>query len=61
MNQIRIEPKGSAFSVQLVENGGKTQEMDVRVTYTDAENFAFYLAVRLHLDVYYLGKKVDRR
>ncbi|THF74377.1 hypothetical protein [Cohnella fermenti] len=59
MKQVRIEPKGSVYSVQFVENG-RAQEMDVRQTYADAEDFAFYLAGQLQLDVFYLGKKVDR-
>lgn len=58
MKQIRIEPKGNAFAVLLVEDGGP-HEMDVRGTYADAEAFAFYLASRLHLDVFYQGKKLD--
>ncbi|MBB6732785.1 hypothetical protein [Cohnella zeiphila] len=58
MNQIRIEAKGNQFVVQFVENG-KVQDMDSRNTYKDAEDFAFYLAERLKLDVFYQGQKVN--
>lgn len=59
-NQVRIEPKGDKFAVVL-EHGGSTQEMDVRKTYRDAEEFAFYVARRVKLDVYYKGQKITER
>lgn len=59
-NQIRIEPKGDRFAVVL-DHGGSTQEMDVRNSYADAEDFAFYVSERVKLDVYYRGKKVEPR
>ncbi|WP_238392700.1 hypothetical protein [Paenibacillus antri] len=58
MNHIRIESKGEKFAVVL-EHGGSTQEMDVRDAYADAEDYAFYLAQRLKMDVYYRGQKID--
>jgi hypothetical protein len=57
VDQIRIEPKSGGFSV-ILEHGGSSQEMDKRSTYQDAEQYAFYLARRLKLDVVYLGKKI---
>lgn len=60
MKYIRIVPQGEKFAVEL-EHGGSTQEMDVRDTYADAENYAFYLAQRVKLDVYYRGQKIDPR
>lgn len=59
-DQVRIEPKGGKFSVVL-EHGGSTQEMDVRNTYRDAEDFAFYVARRVKLDVYFIGQKIEGR
>ncbi|MEB3102875.1 hypothetical protein [Ferviditalea candida] len=59
-DQVRIEPKGGKFAVVL-EHGGSTQEMDVRNTYRDAEEFAFYVARRVKLDVYFKGQKLDGR
>jgi len=57
-DQVRIEPKGGKFAVVL-EHGGSMQEMDVRDSYRDAEKFAFYVARRVKLDVYYQGQKVS--
>ncbi|MFC0213864.1 hypothetical protein ACFFK0_15645 [Paenibacillus chartarius] len=59
-DQVRIEPKGEKFAVVL-EHGGSIQEMDVRDTYRDAEKFAFYVAERVKLDVYYNGRKIEGR
>ncbi|MGG1314211.1 hypothetical protein [Cohnella laeviribosi] len=59
-NQVRIEPKGGKFAVVL-EHDGSTQEMDVRDTYQEAEKYAFYVASRVKLDVYYRGQKLDER
>jgi hypothetical protein len=57
-NQLRIEPKEENFAVVL-EHRGSIQEMDVRNTIEDAKDFAFYLARRLKLDVYYRGNKME--
>lgn len=59
-DQVRIEPKGQKFAIVL-EHGGSTQEMDVRDTYPDAEAFAFYVARRVKLDVYFKGQKLVER
>lgn len=59
-NHVRIEPKGEKFAVVL-EHGGSTQEMDVRDTYRDAEEYAFYVARRVKLDVYYRGQIISGR
>ncbi|MCD1261276.1 hypothetical protein B5M42_020965 [Paenibacillus athensensis] len=58
-DQLRVEPKGNKFAVVL-EHHGSSQEMDVRNTLEDATHFAFYLARRLKLDVYYQGKRLSR-
>jgi hypothetical protein len=58
-DQLRIEPKGDKFAVVL-EHYGSTQEMDIRNTVEDATEFAFYLARRLKLDVYYRGNQIHR-
>lgn len=60
MNHIRIVSQGEKFGVVL-EHGGSTQEMDVRNAYADAEDYAFYLAQRMKVDVYYRGQKIDPR
>ncbi|WP_373230619.1 hypothetical protein [Cohnella sp.] len=60
MNYIRIVPQGEKFAVEL-EHSGSTQEMDVRNAYADAEDYAFYLAQRMKVDVYYRGQKIDPR
>lgn len=59
-DQVRIEPRGEKFAVVL-QHGGSTQEMDMRDTYRDAEKFAFYVARRVKLDVYFLGEIIDGR
>jgi hypothetical protein len=59
-DEVRIEPKGGKFAVVL-EHGGSTQEMDVRNSYREAEDFAFYVASRVKLDVYFKGQKIDGR
>lgn len=59
-NQVRIEPKGGKFAVVL-EHDGSTQEMDVRDTYQEAEEYAFYVASRVKLDVYYQGQIISGR
>jgi len=59
-DQVRIEPKGGKYAVVLL-HGGLSQEMDVRDTYSDAEDFAFYVARRVKLDIYFAGKKLGRR
>ncbi len=58
MDQIRIEQSRNGFSI-ILDHLGSTQEMDTRREYLDAEQYALYLAHRLCLDVYYLGKKVS--
>ncbi|MBW4081299.1 hypothetical protein [Paenibacillus sp. S150] len=60
MDQIRIEASEAGFSV-ILEHRGSTQEMDRRRSFPDAEQFACYLARQLELDVYYLGKKIQRK
>lgn len=57
-NQIRIEQKEDKFAVLLVYDGS-IMEMDVRKSYQNAEEFAFYLSGRIELDVYYKGQKIN--
>jgi hypothetical protein len=59
-DQIRIEPRGEKFAIVL-EYGGSMLDMDVREPYKDAEEFAFYLASCIKLDVYHKGKKINGR
>ncbi|OBZ15757.1 hypothetical protein A7975_30360 [Bacillus sp. FJAT-26390] len=56
-DQVRIESKGVKFVVVLEHNGNK-QEMDLWDTYRNAENFAFYLARLLKLEVFFQEKKI---
>jgi len=56
-DQIRIEFKGIKFVVVLEHNGNK-QEMELWDTYRNAEDFAFYLARLLKLEVFFQGKKI---
>jgi hypothetical protein len=56
-DQVRIEPKGNQFAVVL-EYLGSIQEMDVRDTSKEAEDYALYLARTLKLDVYMQGNKI---
>jgi hypothetical protein len=57
-DQICIETKEQQFAVML-EHHGLIQEMDVRSTLNEAENYALYLAHLLKLDVYVQGKKIN--
>lgn len=58
--QVRIESKGDKFAVVL-EHIGSVKEMDVRDTYRDAQEYAFYLAGLLKLEVFYKGQKISGR
>lgn len=60
MDKIRITESENGFAICLVQDG-KPHEMDRRSTWADAEEFAFYLAARLKLDVFYRGQKVEPR
>jgi len=57
VDQVRIEQKSERFAIVL-EHGGSMQEMDVRDTYKDAEDFAFYVTRRVKLDGYVNGQKL---
>lgn len=58
-DQVRIEQKDGQFAVVL-EHYGRTQEMDVRNTFNEAEYYGVYLSRSLKLDLYYEGKKITR-
>lgn len=57
MDQIRIEQGKDGFSI-ILDHHGSSQEMDHRRDYSDAEQYALYLARRMKLDVYFMGKKI---
>jgi hypothetical protein len=56
-DQVRIELKEGKFAVVL-EQYGQQQEIDVRDTFKDAEDYAFYLSRLVKLEVYYQGQKI---
>lgn len=58
MDQIRIESEKGGFSI-ILDHCGSTLEMDNRREYSDAEQYAIYLAHRMKLDVFYNGKKIQ--
>lgn len=60
MDKIQIADQGSTFAVLFVQDGNP-HEMDMRNTFADAEEFAFYLAARLKVDVYYRDKRLEPR
>lgn len=56
-DQIRIEQSNGTYVV-ILEYGSTRQEMDKRDGYTDAENFACYLARQMRFPVYFEGRKI---
>lgn len=54
---IRIEQLNSKYTI-ILDYWQTSYELETRETYRDAEDFAFYFARRIRLDVYFRGEKL---